>query len=93
MPDKLIVIPAPQLYTPIYCDAARVACALTINEVKESVENLGERFDRTESRLFNLMVLALVQLLAIVTGVVGVWMVNHTTAVAAAETVVKQLKP
>jgi hypothetical protein len=92
MPNSTL-IPAPPNYTPIYCDSARIACALKITEVRASVEDLGERFDRTESRLFNLLVVAIVQLIAIVTGVIGVWMVNHSTAIAAAETAIKAIKP
>jgi hypothetical protein len=92
MPNSLL-IPAPKEYTPIYCDAARIACALKVTEVKTTVDTLVDRFEKTEGRLFSLMVIALVQLLTIVIGIAGIWMANHSNAVAAAETVVKAIKP
>jgi hypothetical protein len=85
--------PAPAEYTPVYCDAARGACTLKITEVKDAVDDLVGRFEKTEGRLFNLMVLALVQLLTIVVGIAGIWMVNHSNVVSAAETVVNKLTP
>jgi hypothetical protein len=85
--------PAPDEYTPVYCDAARGACTLKITEVKDALDDLVGRFEKTEGRLFNLMVIALVQLLTAVFGIAGIWMANHSNAVAAAETVVKAIKP
>jgi flagellar basal body-associated protein FliL len=65
-----------------------------MDAVDAKVDTLTTQVDRVEGRIYSLLIMAIIQLMAIAGGVIGIWMVNHTTAVAAAETVVKAvIKP
>jgi hypothetical protein len=87
------VINAPAEYTPVYCDTARLACAITISDVEHKIAKVCEKLDRLDGRIFTLLLTAIIQLLAVVGGMVGIWLTNHQTAMLAAETVVKAVKP
>lgn len=93
-PVNYEVTPAPVQYTPVYCEAIRAACTQKMDAVDAKVDTLTTQVDRVEGRIYSLLIMAIIQLMAIAGGVIGIWMVNHTTAVAAAETVVKAvIKP
>jgi hypothetical protein len=90
-PSSVEILTAPEKYTPVFCDAVRVGCTLKMESVEKQVANVDERTVKIEDRLYSLLIVAILQLVAIVGGIAGIWMVNHQSAVVAAETVVKNV--